>query len=81
MCIRDSIRELQSLEALPGEAADDSLAPVFGELERRFVPNAVEAPVSFYFSLGEAERWTLQVSADRCQVTPGKAVALALIQI
>jgi long-chain acyl-CoA synthetase len=71
------IRELQSLEALPGEAADDSLAPVFGELERRFVPNAVEAPVSFYFSLGEAERWTLQVSADRCQVTPGKAVESA----
>lgn len=68
------IRTLDSLDAVPAEAFDDSLAPVFGELERRFVPNAVEEPVSFYFSLGESERWTLHIEPERCRVTPGKAV-------
>lgn len=68
------ISRLESLDAIVAEPADDSLAPVFGELERRFVPNAVEEPVSFYFSLGESERWTLRIEPERCQVTPGKAV-------
>lgn len=71
------ISKLASLDALPESAHDDSLAPVFGELERRFVPNAVEEPVSFYFSLGESERWTLRIEPERCQVTPGKAVESA----
>jgi len=71
------IAGLESLASVPREEGDDSLAPVFGELERRFVPNAVEVPVSFYFSLGENERWTLEVAPDRCQVTPGKAVVSA----
>lgn len=71
------IAGLESLASVPREEGDDSLAPVFGELERRFVPNAVEVPVSFYFSLGENERWTLEVTPNRCQVTPGKAVVSA----
>jgi long-chain acyl-CoA synthetase len=72
-----AIDRLESLAELPTETADDSLAPVFGELERRFVRNAVEEPVSFYFSLGERERWTLRIEPERCEVTPGKAVQSA----
>jgi len=71
------ISTLASLDSVPSEPLDDSLAPVFGELERRFVRNAVEEPVSFYFSLGERERWTLRIEPERCEVTPGKAVESA----
>jgi len=71
------ISKLGSLSELPELATDDSLAPLFGELERRFVPGAVEEPVSFYFALGEKERWTLRVERERCEVTFGKAVASA----
>ncbi len=71
------LSKLEALASLPSDEAETSLAPVFGELERRFVPNAVEEPVSFYFSLGADERWTLEVAPDRCQVTPGKAVESA----
>lgn len=71
------ISRLESLDAAALGPVDDSLAPVFGELRQRFVPNAVEEPVSFYFSLGESERWTLRIEPDRCEVTVGKAVESA----
>ena len=31
-------------------------------------------PVSFYFSLGSGERWTVKIDANRCEVLPGKVV-------
>lgn len=51
----------------------DVLEGVFEELERRFDPSAVEAPLSFYFALGE-DRWTLRMTPDSCDVARGKLV-------
>jgi long-chain acyl-CoA synthetase len=53
-----------------------TLHDVFQELERRFAPNTVERPTSYYFSLGE-DRFTLLVSKDGCEVREGKHVAAA----
>ena len=53
---------------------DDSLKDVFGELKNRFVEGAVNEPVSFYFSLGKQERWTVKISKSSCEVLPGKVV-------
>jgi long-chain acyl-CoA synthetase len=50
----------------------DSLANLFRELEERFVAGAVEEPVSFYFALGTRERWTVKITKERCEVSPGK---------
>jgi long-chain acyl-CoA synthetase len=50
----------------------DSLEPVFRELETRFVRGSVEQPVSFYFSLGDTERWTVRITESSCEVRPGK---------
>ncbi len=55
----------------------EGLAPVFEELRRRFVPGATDEPLSFYFSLGEKERWTVKVDPERCEVLAGKAVSSA----
>jgi long-chain acyl-CoA synthetase len=57
--------------------AEASLASVFRELENRFVAGAVEEPVSFYFSLGKSERWTIKITREHCEVLPGKAFAAA----
>jgi long-chain acyl-CoA synthetase len=51
---------------------NQTLAPVFRELENRFVPGSVAEPVSFYFSLGKKERWSMRITAERCEVAPGK---------
>ncbi|MBM4362206.1 MAG: 1-acyl-sn-glycerol-3-phosphate acyltransferase, partial [Deltaproteobacteria bacterium] len=55
----------------------ESLAELFQELESRFVRGTVSDPVSFYFALGKSERWTVRVTPDACEVTPGKAAASA----
>ncbi|MEB2312708.1 MAG: AMP-binding protein [Sorangiineae bacterium] len=71
---RGEVLDISRLASLDdGSAADDrSMARVFEELERRFVAGTVDEPVSFYFSLGEDERWSIQVTRERCEVTPGK---------
>jgi long-chain acyl-CoA synthetase len=56
--------------APPPEPA--SLAPVFRELEQRFKAGSVAQPISFYFSLGDSERWTVRVTEQHCEVVPGK---------
>jgi long-chain acyl-CoA synthetase len=71
------IREIESLDAVPPAAELEGMAPLFEELGRRFSPAAVEEPLSFYFSLGEKERWTLKVDRERCEVLAGKAVTSA----
>jgi long-chain acyl-CoA synthetase len=52
---------------------------IFDELPLRFVPGGVEAPVSFYFTLGaEPEaKWTVRVDRTRCEVTAGKPAGAA----
>lgn len=51
----------------------ETLEGLFAELEARFEPSEVSAPLSFYFSLGD-ERWTLRITPESCQVAPGKLV-------
>jgi long-chain acyl-CoA synthetase len=65
------------LEDALGEVVDDSLEPLFRELEDRFVPGSVEETVTFYFALGDKERWTLTIEPSGCKVLTGKAVAVA----
>lgn len=59
----------------PAVVEDKSLAPVFRELETRFVAGAVEKPVSFYFSLGDTERWSVRITQSSCEVIAGKVEA------
>lgn len=49
-----------------------SLANVFRELQSRFVAGSVQEPVSFYFALGESERWSVRITQDSCEVRAGK---------
>ncbi|HEY1537293.1 MAG TPA: hypothetical protein VGF76_24900, partial [Polyangiaceae bacterium] len=58
-------------ESLP-PPEPESLEPVFRELEQRFKAGSIEQPISFYFSLGDTERWTVRVSGEHCEVVPGK---------
>jgi len=55
----------------------ESLAIVFDELKERFLVGSVEAPVSFYFSLGDKERWTVRITQESCEVSPGKVITVA----
>ena len=50
------------------------LVVLFAELETKFDRQAVEKPVSFYFTLGDGAnaKWTVSVSKDTCEVKPGK---------
>jgi long-chain acyl-CoA synthetase len=57
----------------PEPEAPRTLASVFQELQGRFLAGSVERPVSFYFSLGDTERWSVRITQDSCEVQPGKA--------
>jgi long-chain acyl-CoA synthetase len=48
------------------------ITEVFQGLPKRFQKGAVKTPRTFYFSLGEDEKWTVALSPDKCEVTPGK---------
>jgi long-chain acyl-CoA synthetase len=63
-------------ESLP-PPEPEGLESVFRELESRFKAGSVQQPISFYFSLGDAERWTVRVSGERCEVVPGKTTSPA----
>jgi long-chain acyl-CoA synthetase len=63
-------------EALP-EPEPESLEPIFRELEQRFKAGSVGQPISFYFSLGDTERWTVRVTDDSCEVVNGKVASSA----
>ena len=53
----------QSHVVAPAPIVEDrSLAPVFRELKTRFLAGSVEKPVSFYFSLGDTERWSVRIT-------------------
>jgi long-chain acyl-CoA synthetase len=55
----------------------EGLEPVFRELTQRFKAGSVAQPISFYFSLGDTERWTVRVTDRACEVVPGKVSAPA----
>ena len=64
--------EQRNVVAPPPVIEDRSLAPVFRELKTRFVVGSVEKPVSFYFSLGDTERWSVRITESSCEVIAGK---------
>jgi putative sterol carrier protein len=48
------------------------ISKVFQGLPKRFQKGAVTTPRTFYFSLGDDEKWTVELGKDRCVVTEGK---------
>lgn len=49
---------------------------IFASLPNLFVPDTVEDPVSYYFSLGEIKK-TVRLTPDRCLVEDGRTVERA----
>ncbi len=45
---------------------------VFETLQGMFVPGKVQTARTFYFSIGDDDKWTVALSRDACKVTPGK---------
>ena len=74
--LRDgTVHDPGSVHSLGGAAAapkKDFLEALFEELPGRFQAEEVEKPISWYFSLGEGKRWTVQVDEKQCTVTPGR---------
>jgi putative sterol carrier protein len=48
------------------------IAKVFKDLPKRFNKDNVKAPRTYYFSLGEKEKWTVRIDKDTCEVTSGR---------
>ena len=48
------------------------IAKVMKGLPKRFVKGNVRKPRTFYFSLGDKEKWTVALGQDECEVTAGK---------
>ena len=51
------------------------VAKVFEKLPARFKKGAVSKPRTYYFSLDDDEKWTVALTKDGCEVTPGKPAA------
>jgi putative sterol carrier protein len=49
------------------------IAKVFKDLPKRFNKANVKQERSYYFSLGDDEKWTVQLLKDKCTVAKGKA--------
>ena len=48
------------------------VARIFKGLCKRFNSANVTAERSYYFSLGEDEKWTVRLTKDKCEVRKGK---------
>lgn len=48
------------------------IAKVFKGLPKRFHKGGVKKARSYYFSLGDTEKWTVHVAKDKCTVEKGK---------
>jgi long-chain acyl-CoA synthetase len=59
---------------LVSEIPPETLEPVFEELKERFVAGSVKQAVSYYFALGDSERWTVRITPELCEVYPGKVI-------
>ncbi len=67
------VSRLTTLEE-DGGPKEHPLVTLFAELESKFQKDAVDKPVSFYFTLGSDDKakWTVIVSKDTCEVKLGK---------
>lgn len=54
-----------------------SLSDVFEEMKQRYKKGVIDAPISFYFSLGEGpgQKWLMKLTPEACEVTEGKGDA------
>ena len=48
------------------------VSEVFERLPKLFQKGNLKVDRTFYFSLGEDEKWTVFLTRDKCTVTPGK---------
>jgi putative sterol carrier protein len=48
------------------------VSKVFETLPKLFQKGNVTTPRTFYFSLGDEEKWTVSLGKDKCEVAPGK---------
>ena len=48
------------------------IAKVFKGLPKRFNKDNVKAAHTYYFSLGDKEKWTVVITKEKCEVTAGK---------
>jgi long-chain acyl-CoA synthetase len=48
------------------------IAKVFQGLPKRFNKDNVKTARTYYFSLGEKEKWTVRIDKDKCEVTSGR---------
>ena len=71
-----TLLDASRLESLAEKEAPKAhpLVTLFAELEQKFDKNAVDKPLSFYFTLGNDSlaKWTVIVDKDKCEVKPGK---------
>lgn len=48
------------------------ISKIFRSLPKKFQKGAVKTPRTFYFSLDDDEKWTVDLTKDKCVVTEGK---------
>ena len=48
------------------------IAKIFQGLPRLFLKGSVKTPRTFYFALDDDEKWTVDLTKDKCVVTKGK---------
>ncbi len=66
------LSEIDVAEVRRSEVPEEQgLGGVMEELKARFVPGAVQEPLSYYFSLGD-ERWTVRATKSELEVAQGK---------
>lgn len=53
--------------------AASEVAKIFKGLPKKFQKGSVKSPKTFYFSLGDDEKWTVTLSPDKCEVKEGKS--------
>jgi putative sterol carrier protein len=53
--------------------AASEVSRIFKGLPKKFKKGSVSSPKSFYFSLGDDEKWTVTLSPDECVVEEGKS--------
>jgi long-chain acyl-CoA synthetase len=53
----------------------EALAKAFEDLKGRYKTGKIDAPMTFYFSLGDdpGQKWTAKLTPDSCEVEQGKS--------
>lgn len=68
------MRTLGAAEVKAAAPPEHPLVRLFRDLESKFVPGRAQAPITYYFTLGNSEdaKWTLTVDANGCRAQRGK---------